>query len=80
MRTFIIRFDDERSRASFRDSVAHDRGLRDVDFHFAEFLPDVIASRVGERELTQLRRIAGARARFIEDFQNDPFSQGQARI
>jgi hypothetical protein len=79
MRSYIIRFDDERSRASFRDSVEHGRGLKDVDLHFAEFFPDVIASSVGERELAELRKIAG-NARFIEDLQHDPFSRERAGI
>jgi predicted HD phosphohydrolase len=79
MGSYIIRFDDERSRASFRDSVQRDLGLKKLDLHFAEFLPDVIASHLGARDVAELRKIAG-NARFIEDFQHDPFSRERARI
>jgi hypothetical protein len=71
---YIIRFEGETDREWFRRAAELASGLESVELHFAEALPDVVALEVDAKALEQLKRLAGERARFLEDFTHDLFA------
>jgi hypothetical protein len=70
-RTVIIRFPGMLERDAFCRAVSEDTRVTSVRLTPGEFLPDVIAAGVGEREYAVLLELAGPKARLFEDIKHE---------
>jgi hypothetical protein len=71
--TVIVRFPDEGGRTAFRERAATTPELASARLRDAEFLPDVIAHGLTEKQRSLVRALAGPRAKLIDDFSHDLF-------
>jgi len=72
-KTYIIRFPNEESRDEFHKALKDRLHLEPSQVKFGEFFPDAIVRDISDQALSEIKRIADPRTRFIEDFQHDLF-------